>query len=45
LTSRAHRPAYGTDGDYFSKPNTDDIFDAVYSIMNEVDDDQFPEIY
>jgi pyruvate/2-oxoglutarate/acetoin dehydrogenase E1 component len=45
LTSRAHRPAYGTDGDYFSKPNTEDIFDAVYSIMNEVDEEQFPEIY
>jgi 2-oxoisovalerate dehydrogenase E1 component len=45
LSSRAHRPAYGTDGDYFSKPNGDDIFDAVYSIMNEVDEKQFPEIY
>jgi len=45
LTSKAHRPAYGTDGDYFSKPNADDIFDAVYSIMNEVDENQFPEIY
>jgi 2-oxoisovalerate dehydrogenase E1 component len=45
LTSRAHRPAYGTDGDYFSKPNAEDIFDAVYSIMNEVDGVQFPKIY
>lgn len=45
LTSKAHRPAYGTDGDYFSKPNAEDIFDAVYSIMNEVDKNQFPEIY
>jgi 2-oxoisovalerate dehydrogenase E1 component len=45
LSSRAHRPAYGTDGDYFSKPNGDDIFDAVYFIMNEVDEKQFPEIY
>jgi len=45
LTSKAHRPAYGTDGDYFSKPNAEDIFDAVYSIMNEVDEDQFPNIY
>ena len=45
LTSRAHRPAYGTDGDYFSKPNAEDIFDAAYAIMNEVDENQFPEIY
>ncbi len=45
LTSKAHRPAYGTDGDYFSKPNVEDIFDAVYSIMNEVDPTQFSEIY
>jgi len=45
LASKAHRPAYGTDGDYFSKPSVDDVFDAVYSIMNEVDAEQFPEIY
>ncbi|MEJ6736707.1 MAG: thiamine pyrophosphate-dependent enzyme [Flavobacteriales bacterium] len=45
LASKAHRPAYGTDGDYFSKPSVDDVFDTVYSIMNEVDAEQFPEIY
>ncbi|MGB0887408.1 MAG: alpha-ketoacid dehydrogenase subunit alpha/beta [Vicingaceae bacterium] len=45
LTSKAHRPAYGTDGDYFSKPSADDIFDAVYSIMNEADAKQYPSIY
>ncbi len=45
LTSKEHRPAYGTDGDYFSKPSIEDIFDAVYDIMNEVDEDQFPKIY
>ncbi len=45
LTSKAHRPAYGTDGDYFSKPNVEDVFDAVYAIMNETDPDQFPGIY
>ena len=45
LASKAHRPAYGTDGDYFSKPNADDIFDAVYTIMNEADEKQFPAIY
>lgn len=45
LTSKAHRPAYGTDGDYFSKPSIEDIFDAVYNVMNEVSPTEFPEIY
>ncbi|MDF1672607.1 MAG: thiamine pyrophosphate-dependent enzyme [Vicingaceae bacterium] len=45
LTSKAHRPAYGTDGDYFSKPSIEDIFDAVYNVMNEVNPTDFPEIY
>ena len=35
LTAKEHRPAYTTDGDYFSKPSAEDIFDAVYSIMQE----------
>jgi pyruvate/2-oxoglutarate/acetoin dehydrogenase E1 component/TPP-dependent pyruvate/acetoin dehydrogenase alpha subunit len=42
LTAKAHRPAYGTDGDYFSKPSVDDIFDKVYAIMNESNPDNFP---
>src|SRR6185312_13097767 len=45
LTGKEHRPAYGSDGDYFSKPSVDDIVDAVYSIMNEVDPAKFPDIY
>lgn len=45
LTAKDHRPAYGTDGDYFSKPSLEDIFDAVYQIMYEVDREQFPAIY
>jgi 2-oxoisovalerate dehydrogenase E1 component len=45
LTSKAHRPAYGSDGDYFSKPNPDDVFEAVYSIMNEVDPGKWPMFY
>ena len=36
LTSKEHRPAYTTDGDYFSKPNAEDIFDVIYVIMKEV---------
>ncbi|MDW5288172.1 thiamine pyrophosphate-dependent enzyme [Formosa sp. PL04] len=35
LTSKPHRPAYGTDGDYFSKPSLEDIFETVYQIMHE----------
>jgi len=45
LTSKAHRPAYGTDGDYFSKPSTEDIFEKVYAMMNEVNPNQFPDLY
>lgn len=45
LTAKEHRPAYGTDGDYFSKPNTDDIFESVYAIMSEVNSVQYPLIY
>jgi pyruvate/2-oxoglutarate/acetoin dehydrogenase E1 component/TPP-dependent pyruvate/acetoin dehydrogenase alpha subunit len=37
LTAKPHRPAYGTDGDYFSKPSVDEIFEVVYSMMNRVD--------
>ncbi|MBK8981046.1 MAG: transketolase [Ignavibacteria bacterium] len=42
LAAKEHRPAYGTDGDYFSKPNSEDIFEAVYEIMNESDPKQYP---
>ena len=45
ITGKEHRPAYASDGDYFSKPNMEDIFDAAYSIMSELDPDQFPTIY
>jgi len=45
LTSKEHRPAYGSDGDYFSKANAEDVFDYVYAMMNEADPKRFPEIY
>ena len=45
LTAKAHRPAYGTDGDYFSKPSADDVFEKVYEIMSESDPMRFPPIY
>jgi pyruvate/2-oxoglutarate/acetoin dehydrogenase E1 component/TPP-dependent pyruvate/acetoin dehydrogenase alpha subunit len=44
LTAKDHRPAYGTDGDYFSKPSVEDIFEKVYSIMNEVNPQKYPSI-
>lgn len=45
VTAKAHRPAYANDGDYFSKPNAEDIFDAAYAIMNEAKPEVFPKIY
>ena len=42
ITKKEHRPAYGTDGDYFSNPNVEDVFERVYSIMNESDPGKFP---
>lgn len=42
LTAKEHRPAYGTDGDYFSKPSVEDIFEAVYAVMHESDPTNFP---
>ncbi|MEN9337670.1 MAG: hypothetical protein RLZZ500_2657 [Bacteroidota bacterium] len=41
LTAKAHRPAYGTDGDYFSKPSVEDIFEKVYEIMHEAKPNTF----
>lgn len=45
LTSKAHRPAYGTDGDYFSKPSAEDIFEKIYEIMHEADPKQYKSLY
>jgi pyruvate/2-oxoglutarate/acetoin dehydrogenase E1 component len=42
LTARAHRPAYGSDGDYFSKPSVEDIVDAAYGLMQEYNPGDFP---
>lgn len=44
LAAKAHRPAYGSDGDYWSKPNAETIFDTVYDMMHEVDPTSYPEI-
>jgi len=44
LTAREHRPAYGTDGDYFSKPSAEDVFEAVYSVMHELSPSDYPKL-
>ena len=44
LSAKAHRPAYGTDGDYFSKPNSEDIFEKVYAIMHEASPNDYPTL-
>jgi len=45
LTAKEHRPPYGKDGDYFTKPSREDVFEKVYSIMHESDPLEYPEIY
>jgi pyruvate/2-oxoglutarate/acetoin dehydrogenase E1 component/TPP-dependent pyruvate/acetoin dehydrogenase alpha subunit len=42
VTAKAHRPAYGSDGDYFSKPNAEEVADSVYNMMHEADPSRFP---
>lgn len=44
LTAQAHRPAYGSDGDYFSKPSKEDVFEAAYKIMHEADPNAYPKL-
>jgi pyruvate/2-oxoglutarate/acetoin dehydrogenase E1 component/TPP-dependent pyruvate/acetoin dehydrogenase alpha subunit len=44
LTAKEHRPAYGTDGDYFSKPSIEDVFEAVYNIFTEVNPNNYPKL-
>jgi 2-oxoisovalerate dehydrogenase E1 component len=45
ITAKEHRPAYASDGDYFTKPNPEDVFETVYTLMHEVDPDTFPSLY
>jgi len=45
ISAHEHRPSYSSDGDYFSKPNAEDIFDGVYEIMHESDPVKYPAIY
>jgi 2-oxoisovalerate dehydrogenase E1 component len=42
IAAKDHRPAYGTDGDYFSKPNAEEIFDKVYTMMHLYNPEKYP---
>lgn len=44
ITAKEHRPAYGSDGDYFSKPNPEEIFESVYAMMSEANPEKYPSI-
>jgi pyruvate/2-oxoglutarate/acetoin dehydrogenase E1 component len=44
LTAKEHRPAYGSDGDYFSKPSSEDVFETVYNMFHEVDPSSYPKL-
>src|SRR5690606_6117032 len=44
LTAKEHRPPYGSDGDYFSKPSMDDVIEAAYAMMNESNPGKFPAL-
>ena len=44
LAAKPHRPAYASDGNYFSKPNAEDIFEKVYGIMHEADPKSYPKL-
>lgn len=45
ITSKDHRAAYSSDGDYFSNPNAEDVFDSVYNMMHEYNPKKYPKIF
>lgn len=45
ITAKEHRPAYASDGDYFSKPNPEEVFDRIYEMMQEGYPDKFTSVY
>jgi pyruvate/2-oxoglutarate/acetoin dehydrogenase E1 component len=45
IAAKEHRPAYGSDGDYFSKPNPEDVFDIIYNMMAQSDPQRYPRLY
>jgi pyruvate/2-oxoglutarate/acetoin dehydrogenase E1 component len=45
ITAREHRAAYSTDGDYFSNPNAEDVFEKIYNMMNDYNPEKYPQIF
>lgn len=45
ISAKDHRPAYGSDGDYYSKPNAEDVFDVIYGMMHQYSPQKYPSIY
>lgn len=45
LSAKAHRPAFSSDGDYFSNPNAEDVFEVAYDLMHEANPEKYPELY
>ena len=45
ITAKEHRPAFATDGDYFSNPNAEDVFEGIYAMMNEANPKRYPKLY
>ncbi len=45
ITAKEHRPAYSTDGDYFSKPNAEDVFEKIYALMHRYNPRKYPQIF
>jgi pyruvate/2-oxoglutarate/acetoin dehydrogenase E1 component len=45
IAAKEHRPAYGSDGDYFSKPSSEEVFDVVYEVMSEANPSTFKPLY
>ena len=45
IPAKEHRPAYGSDGDYFSKPNSEDVFERVYRLMHDVEPEKYPHLF
>lgn len=45
ITAKEHRPAYASDGDYFSKPNPEDVFERIYDLMREAAPDEYPPLF
>jgi hypothetical protein len=45
LSAKAHRPPFGSDGDYFSKPSVDDVIEVIYQMMHEANPQKFPALF